>query len=71
MTRPNQNPNSTNGLGLQCAPFDQRRLRSRQHEFAGTPARPGQKQRPAITYVEFLWSLPARKTLREVMQASS
>jgi hypothetical protein len=46
-----------------------RQFRSRQSEFAVATEK--SKQRRPLSYVEFLWSLPARKTLPELLRVSS
>jgi len=69
MTNSNSNFSRTDSFASQRSAFAQRRFRSRQRGSFATD-RSKQKQ-PASTYFELLWSLPARKTLPELMQASS
>ena len=69
MTNPNRNPACRKDFTARRGLFDQRRLRSRRRELATTTATSEQKRRPT-TYFEFLWSLPARKTLPELLRTS-
>ena len=69
MTNQNQNFTRTDAFMSQQGTFTQRRFRSRQRNFAFS-ARPKHKQ-PAATYFELLWSLPARKTLPQLLHAAS
>jgi hypothetical protein len=69
----NSNPNFTrsdNFAAHQRGSFNQRQFRSRQRGVALAAARPKQRKL-AATYFEVLWSLPARKTLPELLQAAS
>jgi hypothetical protein len=70
MTNPNPNIARVEGFTSQRNLFDRRQFRSRQPGFAVAAGRPKQKQ-PAATYFEVLWSLPARKTLPQLLHASS